>query len=53
LQLLDGVCVSLIVGVPRQLVPALFAGRFEIQPEASFYFFNSGHALSPIEASRT
>jgi hypothetical protein len=38
----------LIVGVPRQLVPALFAGRFEIQPEASFYFFNSGHGACPL-----
>jgi len=49
LQLLDRVCVSLIVGVPRQLVPALLAGRLEIQPEAVFYFCNSEHAVSPIK----
>jgi hypothetical protein len=29
-------------------VPALFAGRLEIQPEEVFYFFNSGHAVSPV-----
>jgi hypothetical protein len=45
-QLLDGICESLVYGMSRKLVLALFASCLEIKPEASFYIFNRGHGCS-------